>query len=238
MPVKEKVISLLKGTVVIFAIGYLFYGQWWCGIFLIWYLRPFYQHSVNEYQNREQDRLMQQLKDGMMALNSALSAGYSIENAFRKAQGEIRVLYGTKAKIVKGFEQIVHKLEMNGNVQEALEGFAQEMNLEDAAYFAEVFRYAKRSGGDMTAIIRKTTENISGKLEVKREITTMITGKRMEQKVMNIIPFVIIFYIRIAAGEFIRPLYGNIPGVAIMTGCLLVYFLAIKWAEKIMDIEV
>lgn len=238
MPVKEKIICLLKGVAVIFAVGYLFYGKWWCGIFLIWYVWPFYRNSVKEYQNREQDRLMQQFKDGMMAFNSALSAGYSIENAFRKAQREIRVLYGAKAKIVKGFEQIVHKLEMNGNVQEALESFAQEMNLEDAVYFAEVFRYAKRSGGDMTAIIRKTTENISDKLEVKREITTMITGKRMEQKVMSVIPFVIIFYIRIALGEFIRPLYGNILGVAVMTGCLLVYFLAIKWAGKIMDIEV
>lgn len=238
MPVREKIICLVKGVSLVFATGYLFYGQWWCGIFLMWYIWPFYRNSVRRYQEKEQDRLMVQFKDGMMALNSALSAGYSVENGFRKALGEIRVLYGEKAGIVRGFQQIVHKLELNGNVEKALENFAADMNLEDVLYFAEVFRYAKRSGGDMTAIIRKTAENISGKLEVRREISTLITGKRMEQKVMNLVPFAIIFYIRLAAGEFIEPLYGNLPGIVVMTGCLVVYVLSVKWAEKIMEIEV
>lgn len=238
MPVKEKIICLLKGIALLLAVGYLFYGKIIYGIFLMPYLYVYYGNSKKQYVRRVQDDKIRQFKDGMMALNSALSAGYSIENSFREALGELRVLYGRQAHIVKGFEQIVHKLAMNGNVEEALKKFAEDMDVEDARYFAEVFCYAKRSGGDMTAIIRKTTENLNGKLEVKREISTLITGKRMEQKVMNIVPFAIILYIRMAAGEFIQALYGNTAGVLVMTGCLGVYVLSIRWAEKIIDIEV
>lgn len=238
MPVKEKILCILKGITIIFAVGYLFFGKWWCGALFIWYLLPYYRQSAGAYRGRMQNKLMGEFKDGMLALNSALSAGYSIENGFRKALGELRLLYGQKAKIVRGFEQIVHKLELNGNVEDAIDGFAKAVNLEDALYFAEVFRYAKKSGGDLPAIIRKTTENISGKLEVKREIEIMIAGKRMEQKIMNLIPFAIILYIRLTAKEFVEPLYGNLFGVCVMAGCLLVYFLSIKWAEKIIDIEV
>jgi tight adherence protein B len=238
VPVKEKIICLLKGIALLLAVGYLFYGKIIYGIFLMPYLYVYYGNSKKQYVRRVQDDKIRQFKDGMMALNSALSAGYSIENSFREALGELRVLYGRQAHIVKGFEQIVHKLAMNGNVEEALKKFAEDMDVEDARYFAEVFCYAKRSGGDMTAIIRKTTENLNGKLEVKREISTLITGKRMEQKVMNIVPFAIILYIRMAAGEFIQALYGNTAGVLVMTGCLGVYVLSIRWAEKIIDIEV
>ena len=33
--------------------------------------------------------------------------------------------------------------------------FAEESKVEDIMYFAEIFRYAKRSGGDLISIIRE-----------------------------------------------------------------------------------
>lgn len=238
MPIKNKLFCIGKGIGIIGLIGYLFYGKVWYGISLLPLLPLYYKKCKIQYFDKQKSAGMMQFKDGMVALNSALSAGYSIENAFRKALEELRVLYGKNGQIVTGFEQIVHKLALNGNVEGALEEFAVNMDLEDAIYFAEVFRYAKRNGGDLTSIIRKTTENINGKLEVKREIETMVTGRQMEQKVMNCVPFAILFYIRMASGEFVEPLYGNLTGVAVMTGCLVIYGLAIAWAEKIVQIEV
>ena len=43
---------------------------------------------------------------------------------------------------------------------------------------------------------------------------------------------------RVASGEMFEKVYGNIVGVLLMTGCLLVYFLARVLAEKIVDIKV
>lgn len=238
MPIKDRLICISEGVLIIFSIGYLFYGNIVFGIFLLPYLIIFYRNYKKDYLYRRQNERLMQFKDGMSAINSALSAGYSMENSFRKALGELKVLYGDKSDIVREFEQINYRLGMNGNVENALQRFAENINLEDAHYFSEVFRYAKRSGGNMTDIIRKTTENISGKLEVKREINTLTSGRRMEQKIMSIIPFAIIFYIRIAAYEFVKPLYGNAMGAAVMSICLIIYLIAIHWSKIIMDIEV
>ena len=67
---------------------------------------------------------------------------------------------------------------------------------------------------------------------------TVISGKRMEQKVMSIMPFGIILYLKLTAREFIAPLYGNILGMSVMTVCLIVYVIADGWAKRIVNIDV
>lgn len=238
MPIKYKVICFSKGIFIVVLTGYLFYGNILFSVFLMPYLILFYKNYKNEYIHIRQNERLLQFKDGMSAVNSAISAGYSIENSFKKALAELRSLYGDKSDIVTEFEQINYRLGMNGKIEDALQKFAENIKLEDARYLAEVFRYAKKSGGNMNEIITKTTEKINVKLEVKREITALTSGRRMEQRIMSIIPFAIIFYIRVAAYEFVEPLYGNIMGVLVMSICLIIYLVAVKWSGKIMNIEV
>lgn len=51
------------------------------------------------------------------------------------------------------------------------------------------FCSAKRSGGDFHKIIATTIEHISDKIEVEREVQTVISAKKMEQKIMNVFRF-------------------------------------------------
>ena len=111
-------------------------------------------------------------------------------------------------------------------------------SLNYAAYFAEIFRYAKRSGGDLMAVIKNTAQIIQQKEEVMSEVDTIISGKKMEQRVMSLIPAVIVIYLKVTAKEFIQPLYGNIAGIIIMTVCLGVYVISDMWAKRIVNIEV
>ena len=148
------------------------------------------------------------------------------------------VLYGDDSAIVKEFGIICSRMAQNENIEQILEDFAKRSKAEDIMYFAEVFAYAKRSGGDLIAIIRNTASIISDKNEVVKEINTIISGKKMEQTVMNIMPFGMIIYLRITSPEFIEPLYGNLFGAAVMSVCLVVYAAAFMLGRKITDIKV
>ena len=112
------------------------------------------------------------------------------------------------------------------------------MNIADISYFAEIFRYAKRSGGDIPAIIKQTVRIIREKAEVQREIDTIISGRKMEQRVMVFIPMGILMYLRITSDSFINVLYGNAAGIVVMTICLMVYGTAVLVSGKIVDIKV
>lgn len=90
----------------------------------------------------------------------------------------------------------------------------------------------------MTDILMRTSKVIGKKMEIDKEIQVLISAKQMEQRIMNIVPFVIILYISITSPGFFDVLYHNLMGVTVMTICLAVYFAAYELSSKIVDIRV
>lgn len=166
-----------------------------------------------------------------------MNAGYSIENAFVEAVKDLRFLYEEDALLIQEFENITYQIKTNRTVEEALNEFARRSEIEDIYTFSEVFHTAKRTGGDIIKVIQSTAKNIGDKIEIKREIQTLITAKKFEVKIMNIIPFGIILYMWIFSPGFLNPLYGNLVGIVVMTLALFAYFGAYILSEKIMDIS-
>ena len=133
---------------------------------------------------------------------------------------------------------IVNRIRRNENLEDILDDYAASTNLDDIKYFAEIFRYSKRSGGDLIGIIKQTSHIIHEKAEVQQQIDTIITGKRLEQRVMVCMPLVITLYLRLTSPEYIDVLYGNVMGIIVMTICLLIYAVAVMLSQKITDINI
>lgn len=235
---KEMVMAVVQGAVEIGVVAILFYNHIFAMVLLSPYLYYFMRKKEKQLEAKKNSAIGSQFKDGMLAISASLAVGYSVENAFGEAVRELESLYGKNAILVGEFREIEKRISLNENVEDAIEKMAKKIRLEEAIYFAEVFRYAKRSGGNLIEIIKKTAQNISAKMEVKEDIEVVISGKKMEQKVMNLMPFGIIAYLRFGAAEFVEPLYGNLIGIVAMTACLAGYFGARILAEKITDITV
>lgn len=218
--------------------GYLFYDNAFVGLIFFPYIFFYVKKSMKRYEQKRQERLAAAFRDGMQAVVAALSAGYSVENAFRESLGELELMYGRRAGIYTGFAKIVNKLNMNVNIEEAFADFAEESQVEEIASFAQVLVYAKQSGGNLIAIIKDTADSVSEKIEVRREINTIISAKKLEQNIMNFVPMGIILYMRVSSAEMFVKLYGSAAGIAIMTVCLAVYCAAKIIADRIVDIRV
>ena len=104
--------------------------------------------------------------------------------------------------------------------------------------FSEVFLIAKAHGGNISKIIGNTINVINDKIEVKLEIDTVTASKRFEQKLMNLLPFLIIIYMNISSSSFLKSLYTTLEGRMLMTFALVVYFFSIKVSKQILTIEV
>lgn len=129
-------------------------------------------------------------------------------------------------------------MSLNIPLEQLLYDFANRSGCEDVQSFCEVFVFAKRSGGDFIQIIHLTALRISEKNELLQAIRTEISGKRMEQKIMNLMPLFILLYVDISFGGYLDGMYHNAFGVTIMTACLAVYMLAYYLSEKIVAIQV
>lgn len=225
------------GIAVIGVVAYTFYRS--VAVFLV--LLPaavFYTYyrrkKLTEKRLRE---LNLQFKEGILILSSSLSAGYSIENALDISGRELQVLYGTQGLITREFAYMVQQMRMNRPVETVMTEFGERSGLDDVENFARIFTAAKRSGGQLVPIINHTVGVINDKILVQEEIRTLTSSKQFEQKIMNLIPFLIILYIDGTSPGFFNIMYESVMGRVIMSICLTMYIIAYVMADKILNIQ-
>lgn len=202
--------------------------------FALIYRKEYEQQKKKERKNL----LLREFKEGIVAVSGALLAGYSVENAWRAAEKELWKLYGEKSMGYLEFSKINGAVRMNQPLETALLEFAARSDCEDIMSFAEVFSFAKRSGGDFAGIIQTTVQKLVGKIELEQEIEAVLAGKKLEGRIMNAMPILILAYLNLSCREFLDVLYGNAAGALIMSGALCMYALSLKLSEKILAIQV
>ena len=236
--IKETLKNIGKGIGILVVISYFFYRSIWAFFLFLPYLIYYFRKKKREKQEQQAELLRYQFKDGIMAVSAALNAGYSVENAFREGRKDLTLLYEKEEPIMREFQRIIRGLDANERLEKLLFDFAKRSGLEEVESFAEIFATAKEAGGDFSVIIQTTAERIAARMEVKREIKTMVAAKNFEQKIMSLVPFLIMLYIDLTSPGFFDELYGNMLGVVVMTVCLGIYLLSRYLAERIMRIEV
>ncbi len=132
---------------------------------------------------------------------------------------------------------MLRQLRIQMPMEQVMNDFAERVQVDDVQSFVTVFVAAKKNGGDMLRIIQDTVSQISEKIEMKREISTILASKKYEFRVMTIIPYGIIAYMSLSFPEFMDALYGNLIGIGVMTGCLLVYLGAYSLGMGMINIE-
>jgi tight adherence protein B len=235
---REWVIYALQGLGIAAVIAYVCYRSILAWVLLsplalIW---PIMRRKMLALKRHRQLEL--EFREGIMTLSSAISAGYSPENAMKEAESELRMMYGDDAMIVREFGMMNLQVSMNIPLEKAWEGFAMRSGNSDIENFAGVIRIAKRSGGDLKRIIAHTADIIGDKISIKEEIATMTSGKQFEQKIMELIPVLIILYIDRSSPGFFDPMYTTLKGRLIMTVCLCLYGAAVWISGKILNIAV
>lgn len=121
-------------------------------------------------------------------LSSSLAAGYSMENSFAQAQAQLEEMYGERGMMSKEFAVMRSQLSMNRTLEELWGDFAKRSGIEEIRSFAQIFKAARRSGGQLGMIISHVSEIIGGKIQVQEEIRLMTAQKQFEQKIMNLLP--------------------------------------------------
>ena len=236
--IKEIVFFSLQGMCLIGCISYFFYHSIYAFFLGLPFLFFYFKRKRNICKKKRKELLTIQFMDSIQSFSAALMVGYSIENAWREAYQDMKLLHKNDEDIMIELQYMMRQMDNNGILENLLLDFARRTGISDIWDFAQIFAIAKRSGGDLNGIIKKSVDTICAKIQVKREIQIAIASKKYEQKVMSVIPIGIIAYISFTTPHYFDVLYHNAAGVLIMSACLLLYGFAFIMSEKIMDIEV
>lgn len=234
----ENIRYTLEGLLISSLLGFLFYHHIF-GILILSPLVLIYRRRVkSRLIEKRKCKLNQEFRDVIISISAALNSGYSAENAFYEAWKDLKLLYKEDCLIMQELSYIINQIKLNVTIEKALRDFARRTGIEDINNFAEIFATAKRTGGDLIRIIHTSARSISEKIDVKREIKTLITAKKYEADIMKCIPPAIILYLSFSSPGFLDPLYQNILGISVMTILLITYLVAFILSDKIVDINI
>ncbi|MDD6195048.1 MAG: type II secretion system F family protein [Lachnospiraceae bacterium] len=235
---KDTVQGVVIGMAVTGAAAWLFYDSY-RALLLGMFLVPLVCRLYRQYRrNRRRWDALLDLRELLQLLSSYMQSGVSIENSFLDAEREMTHLTERESEVQQALHHMNEKVKVNVSVEQAFFEMAQGIQLEEAKEFADILLYAKRLGGNYIRNVHSATVKIQDKLEVNQEIETLIAEKKLELKVMIVMPIVMLSYIKITSYDFIAGMYHTPWGVAVMTGCLCLYMGMILLGNKIIHIQV
>jgi tight adherence protein B len=231
-----KMLAMLAGGLLLYGTGYLFYHQVLLSLLLV----PggvYAPRILRDYlRDRRRSALNLQFKQTLFSLSSSLSAGRSVENAFREAVADLQMLDPEgSSDMLSELTIICARMEYNQPVEEALHDFSRRAGMEDVERFADVFSVCKRTGGDLVEVVRRTSAIIGEKLDIQQDIAVSIAQKKFEAKALLAAPLMMVLFMSLTAGDYMQPMYTG-AGMAISTLALAGLFLCYLWTSKIMDI--
>lgn len=245
MNYKKYVLSVLELVfVAVVAVGvtgivaFLFYRSMWA-MSVLPVVFVFFKKAEQKRRLRiRKERLHKEFIEALKALNNALQAGYSMENAWKEAEIELCALYGRTSYVYCELVEMNALVKNNMPLEQLMLEFALRTGVDDIIQFAEVFAYGKRSGANWGKIIERTVYRIQEKYETKKEVEVLLAGKRMELLIMCMMPLLLLFFLQMTEREYMAVLYHNLFGVIGMSIALAVYVLAIFLGIKIIQVQV
>lgn len=235
---RQNMACLFIGGLGLFAVGYIFFQSVVLSLILIGGA-VFVPKQWSRYMlRRRREALNLHFKQALYSLSSSLAAGRSVENGFREAIEDLKLLYPDgNNDLIRELAIICNRMEYGQPIEEALQDFSYRAGMEDVGNFADVFTTCKRSGGDLVEIVRRTSSIITEKLEISQEIGVMIAQKRFEAKAMLAAPILFLLFMEMSSPDYMQPLHSG-AGIIISAFSLVMYAVCSLWIIKIMDIKI
>lgn len=235
----ERTRYIVLAALALFAVSFVFFQS--LTLSFLFSLGCFFypKYKVKDLVRKRKSELNNQFKDALYALSSALGAGRSMEMAFKSALSDLRIIYpDEKTYIIQEFQYICRRIEMNDPVEKALADFGRRSHIEDIINFADVVMICMKTGGSLVNVVKSTSGAISDKIEIEQEIDMILSGKKYEQKLLNIMPLVFIGLINLGGSGYTDPLYKSATGYLLMALSMGILVAAYFISRRIMDIKV
>ncbi len=232
---REKAVYSVVPLAIIFFVSFLCYDNFFFSVILLPYIPIYISAKRKKLIAERRWKLNIQFGDSIACMSAALEAGYSVENAVREAYTDMKMSYSEEDMIMEEYRFIMSSIMNSRTIEEAFGELAERSGLEDIKSFADIFATAKRTGGNVIHIIRETSKVIRTRVELKRELKTIISAKKYESDIMKFVPVFLILYLRVCSPDMIASLYGNIKGILFMTAVLVIYLVLCRISDRLVD---
>ena len=188
-------------------------------------------------QTRE--RLRYSFRDLLYAIDASISSGRQMAEALIEAEGSLSLIHDEKEPIMKELFVMINAIkESHANEEVLLKDFAYRSQVPEIISFAETYSICRSTGANVKNVISNTTQILVDRLNISKELQTLTAQKRMEGKIISLMPLAIIIFLNLMSPGYLDKLYHTGAGMLIMTLALGITALAYYLMGRIMDIKI
>lgn len=239
MTFREKTLYSMGAAVLIFLLAFVFYRNYLISLLFCPLSILYPEIKRKEIIKKRKTELNIQFKDMLYSVSSSLSASKSIEMAIRDTVKDLEIIYPDHdVDIIKELKWIISGIEMNQPIETLLQDFAKRSDIEDIYNFSNVISLCKRTGGNLIEVIKNTSNIINDKIEIRQEIGIILAQRKFEQRILNVLPIIIVLLLSVSAEDYVKPIFNTMSGRIVMTISLALFITAFYISKKISDIKV
>ena len=172
-----------------------------------WNLPLFY---VKQQQEKRASLFVDQMVDGLTIMSNGIKAGLSITQAME------RVVDNLGNPIAQEFSLVLSQIRIGRSVEEALSELAFRIPRPDVQMFVTAINILKETGGNMGETFETIVTTIRERQKVEKKIQAMTTQGMMQGLIITSVPFLILFGFAVLDPNYIKPLFTNPKGIALL----------------------
>jgi len=149
-------------------LAYFFYRSYLAMIVLLPGIQFYIKEKKKRSSAKRKSALEQQFKETLLAVQTNLQSGYSLENAFLESYSYIVNLYGSNCDMAQELLWIRRGIANGDSLERLLWDLGKRCPASILEDFANVYSIARKMGNGWTEIIMRIIDNMNQQMEIKQ----------------------------------------------------------------------
>lgn len=183
-------------------------------------------------KKRRLAKFNEQLEDALLAMSSALKAGFSINQAIENVAAENR------HPISFEFNMLVHELRLGVPFETALQKMCDRVESSDFQLIAVAIITARQTGGELTSILEELAAVIRERVRILQKVQALTAQGRMQAWLIAAVPFVLLYAMTSIAPDLMDSFFNSFLGICVLIGVIVSVVIGFIMIRKITTIDV
>jgi tight adherence protein B len=183
-------------------------------------------------KKRRMEKFQRQLPDALDLIARALKAGHAFTGGLKMVGDELGEPVGTE------FEKTLHEINFGSGIPEALKGLTQRVDCPDLRFFIISVIIQRETGGNLAEILAKIAYLIRERFKLQNRVQVLSAEGKLSAIILIAIPFVIALALSVLNPVYIKTLFTDPIGKALVAFALLMMVIGIVVMKRMIEIRV
>lgn len=173
-----------------------------------------------------------QLVDSLVAMSSALKAGFSILQAFET------IVKQNLNPISQEFSLFLQQVRVGVKFEDALHNMEERVGSEDLLLMNQSIEIARMTGGNLTEVFEKIASTIRERMRIQQRIRSLTAQGRLQGIVVGSMPVALLFLMTMVDAKMMMAFFASKIGIGLIVLAGLLVLGGALIIRKIVDIRI